>query len=161
MSTRKSDIIRIGLISDTHGLLRPEAVEALRGVSLIIHAGDVGSSDVLAGLKRIAPVVAVGGNMDGGAWARPLRPTEVADAGGRYFYVLHDLHQLDINPVAAGFSAVVSGHTHLPWAEERDGVWYLNPGSAGPARRGKPVCLMLVHMNENELRPEVIHLVNE
>jgi putative phosphoesterase len=130
---------RIGLISDTHGLLRKEAVEALRGSELIIHAGDVGTPEILEELKKIAPVVAVRGNVDTEPWAQALPETAVAEAGAVMIYVLHDVKALDLNPAAAGFHIVVSGHSHKPGKSERDGVLYVNPGSAGPRRFQLPV----------------------
>ena len=130
---------RVGVISDTHGLLRPEAVEALRGSDLIVHAGDVGSPEVLRGLERIAPVTAVRGNNDHGAWAGKLPLTHALEVGGATLYVIHDVHELDLDPNAAGLSAVIAGHSHKPLAEERDGVLFLNPGSAGPRRFRLPV----------------------
>ena len=124
----------IGVISDTHGLLRPEAIAALRGADHIIHAGDVGSPEILEQLAAIAPVTAVRGNIDKAAWSRKLPETEVLELGGISIYVLHDLAQLDLKPQAAGFAAVVSGHSHVPKQDVRDGVLYLNPGSAGSAK---------------------------
>src|SRR5437899_3575907 len=134
-----NEIKRIGLISDTHGLLRKEAVEALRGSEQIIHAGDVGKPEILEELGKIAPVVAVRGNVDTGPWARALPETAVAEAGAVLIYVLHDVNALDLNPAAAGFRLVVSGHSHKPGKIERDGVLYINPGSAGPRRFQLPV----------------------
>src|SRR3979411_1062016 len=136
---------RIGLISDTHGLLRKEAVEALRGSELIIHAGDVGKPEILEELRKIAPVVAVRGNVDTEPWAQALPETTVAEAGAAMIYVLHDVKALDLNPAAAGFHIVVSGHSHKPGTVERDGVLYVNPGSAGPRRFQLPV--MVAHLN--------------
>ena len=129
----------IGLISDTHGLLRQEAVRALRGSELIIHAGDVGSPEIIDALQELAPVVAVRGNTDSGPWARSLPRTAVAHAGPISIYVLHDLRRLVLDPVAAGFQAVVSGHSHNPNKQEHAGVLYINPGSAGPRRFRLPV----------------------
>ncbi|MGA9507508.1 MAG: metallophosphoesterase family protein [Candidatus Sulfotelmatobacter sp.] len=131
----------IGVISDTHGLLRAEAIEALRGSDHIIHAGDVGAPDILDNLGAIAPVTAVRGNVDKGPWAERLPVAEVFEVRGLSIYVLHDLAQLDLKPKAAGFSAVISGHTHVPKQEMRDGVLYLNPGSAGPRRFKLPVSI--------------------
>lgn len=131
----------VGVISDTHGLLRPEAVAALAGVERIVHAGDIGSPDVLAALERIAPVAAVRGNNDRAAWAAGLPATEVVEVGDVSLYVLHDLHELDLDPGAAGFAAVIAGHSHQPRLEERAGVLYLNPGSAGPRRFKLPISL--------------------
>jgi putative phosphoesterase len=132
-------IKKIGLISDTHGLLRQEAVEALRGSELIIHAGDVGKSEILDTLRTLAPVVAVRGNVDTADWAQALPETAVAQAAGVTIYVLHDVNALDLNPLAAGFQVVVSGHSHKPGSYERNGVLYINPGSAGPRRFQLPV----------------------
>lgn len=129
----------IGLISDTHGLLRPEAMRVLRGSDLIIHAGDVGKREVLLELNALAPVVAVRGNVDTASWARDLPTTTVAEAGDVNIFVLHDLDQLDLKPEAAGFQVVVSGHSHKPARANREGVLYINPGSAGPKRFQLPV----------------------
>jgi putative phosphoesterase len=129
----------VGLISDTHGLLRPEAVRALVGSDLIIHAGDVGTPEILDALRAVAPVVAVRGNVDTGAWAAGLPETAVAEAGGTLLYVLHDLNELDLDPAAAGFGVVVSGHSHQPARAERGGVLFVNPGSAGRRRFKLPV----------------------
>lgn len=137
---------RIGLISDTHGLLRKEAVEALRGAELILHAGDVGKPEILEELKKIAPVVAVRGNVDTAPWAQTLPETAVAEAGSVSIYMLHDVKALDLNPAAAGFHVVVSGHSHKPGKTERDGVLYINPGSAGPRRFQLPVTLALLRL---------------
>ena len=130
---------RIGVISDTHGLLRPEAVEALRDVDRIVHAGDVGSPDVLRGLETIAPVTAVRGNNDHGPWAAKLPLTDVLDVGDVLLYVIHDVKELDLDPRAAGLAAVIAGHSHRPLAEAREGVLFFNPGSAGPRRFRLPV----------------------
>ena len=130
---------RIGVISDTHALLRPEAVAVLHGSARIIHAGDVGSAEILQELAAIAPLTAVRGNVDKGPWARKLPETEVVEVGGVSIYVLHDLAQLDLKPEAVGFRVVVSGHSHVPKIEERNGVLYFNPGSAGPPRFKLPV----------------------
>jgi putative phosphoesterase len=148
----------VGIISDTHGLMRPAALNALVGTALILHAGDVGSEDVLSKLRKIAPVVAVRGNMDMGTWACRLPPTDVAELGSASFYVLHDLYQLDLNPRVAGFTAVVSGHTHRAAMLQRKGVLYLNPGSAGPNRGAAPATLMRVTIGGPELEPEIVDL---
>jgi len=129
---------RIGLISDTHGLLRKEAVEALRGSDLILHAGDVGDPGILDALRAVAPVVAVRGNVDEDSWASALPVTAVAETESALIYVLHDLKELDIDPAAAGFRVVVTGHSHKPARIERRGVLYVNPGSAGPKRFNLP-----------------------
>lgn len=131
--------ITLGVISDTHGLLRPEAVEALRGSDRILHAGDVGDSEILERLAEVAPVTAIRGNVDTGAWAKSLAETEVVEAGGVSIYMLHDLDQLDLKPEVAGFRVVVYGHSHQPKIEEKNDVLYFNPGSAGPRRFHLPV----------------------
>jgi putative phosphoesterase len=148
----------VGVISDTHGLLRPQAVAALRGVDMIIHAGDVGSPDVLEELQGVAPTFAVRGNVDAGAWAAPLPMTELVDVGGRLFHVLHDVSQLDVDPAEAGFAAVVFGHSHQPLIEMRHGVLFLNPGSAGPRRFSLPVALARVVVSDENMRPEIVEL---
>jgi putative phosphoesterase len=149
---------RIGLISDTHGLLRPEAVQALRGSELIIHAGDVGKPEILEELRKIAPVVAVRGNVDTEPWALALPETAVAEAGAALIYVLHDVNALDLNPAASGFRLVVSGHSHKPGKTERDGVLYVNPGSAGPRRFQLPVTVARLNLEEKPLNPEFVDL---
>lgn len=149
---------RVGVISDTHGLLRPEAIEALRGSALILHAGDVGKPEVLEALRALAPVAAVRGNCDHGEWADDLQVTEVVEAGGISIYMLHDLEELDLDPAAAGFRVVVSGHTHSPVAEERRGVLYLNPGSAGPRRFGLPLTVARLRIRAAGLRAEIVEL---
>ena len=148
----------VGVISDTHGLLRPEAVAALAGCDLIVHAGDVGSPAVLAGLRRVAPVVAVRGNVDIESWARDLPESEVARVGDASVYVLHDLARLDLDPAAAGFAAVVSGHSHVPAIEEQGGVLYLNPGSAGPRRFSLPVSLARLRAGGGTVTAELVTL---
>jgi uncharacterized protein len=131
---------QIGLISDTHGLLRDEAVAALLGSELIVHAGDVGDPEILTELRKLAPVVAVRGNVDTEEWARRELPeAAVAQAGDVSIYVLHDVHALDLNPVASKFQIVVSGHSHKYSRTEKDGVIYINPGSAGPRRFTLPI----------------------
>ena len=132
---------RLGVISDTHGLLRPQALEALRGVERILHAGDVGSPEILDALTAIAPVTAVRGNTDHGAWAERLPPTAEIEVAGIWIHILHSLDELDLDPRGAGFSVVIYGHTHEPLIEQRGGVLYLNPGSAGPRRFTLPVSL--------------------
>jgi putative phosphoesterase len=131
--------MRIGVISDTHGLVRPEALAALARSELIVHAGDVGGPEVLAALAAIAPVRAVRGNNDKGAWARKLPVDDVVVVGRRRLYVIHDVKELDRDPLAAGFAAVIAGHSHRPRNEIKDGVLYFNPGSAGPRRFSLPV----------------------
>jgi len=129
----------IGVISDTHGLLRPEAVELLRGSEHIIHAGAIGSPDIVPTLKKIAPVTAIRGNVDTQSWASRFAETEVVELAGLHIFVIHDVNALDLNPRAAGFAAVISGHSHQPKQETRDGVLYFNPGSAGPRRFKLPI----------------------
>lgn len=153
----KSPII-IGVISDTHGLLRPEAMAALRGVEHIVHAGDVGSSEILEELSAIAPITTVRGNIDKGVWARKLPETEVLDIGGISIYVLHDLAKLDLNPKAAGFPVVISGHTHVPKQETRNGVLYFNPGSAGPRRFKLPISLGKLIVDKGIVLGELLQL---
>lgn len=148
----------LGIISDTHGLLRPEARAALRGSELIIHAGDVGTPDVLEGLREIAPVVAVRGNNDQGAWARELPDDDVVEVEGLFLYVLHDLAELDLDPVAASFKAVIAGHSHHPKIETRAGVTYLNPGSAGPRRFKLPVAVARLRIIAGEIEAEIVEL---
>ena len=151
--------ILIGVISDTHGLLRPEAMEVLRGSDHIIHAGDVGSPEILEKLSTIAPVIAVRGNIDQGAWSRRFPETQVLELSGVSIYVLHDLAQLDLKPKAAGFSVVVSGHSHVPKQETRDGVLYFNPGSAGPRRFKLPVSLGRLVLEAGSVSGELVQLL--
>ncbi len=141
------------MISDTHGLLRPEALDALKGSTLIIHAGDVGAPAILEALGRIAPVVAVRGNVDTAPWAGTLPVTEVVEAAGRHLYVLHQIEHLDLDPGAAGFAAVIYGHSHEPSAEVRRGVLYLNPGSAGPRRFSLPITLVRLRLDDTRSNP--------
>jgi hypothetical protein len=148
----------IGVISDTHGLLRPEAASALAGVELIIHAGDIGSPQILETLARIAPVRAVRGNTDRGAWAADLPHTRVVEVGNVLLYVLHELFTLDFDPDAAGFAAVIFGHSHSPHLERKNGVLYLNPGAAGPRRFTLPVSLALLKIQETLLRADFVKL---
>jgi len=139
---------RIGLISDTHGLLREEALAALGGCELIVHAGDVGRAEILDALRAIAPVVAVRGNVDTAEWAEALPLREVVEANGARLYILHNLNELDLNPRAAGFDIVITGHTHRPVQFEKDGVLFVNPGSAGPSRFDLPIGLARLRVGE-------------
>jgi putative phosphoesterase len=148
----------VGVISDTHGLLRPEAVAALRGCDLIIHAGDVGKPEVIEELSRMAATFVVRGNVDKGSWAAALPMTERVEAGGLSFFVLHEIAQLDLDPAAAGYAAVVFGHSHMPAIETRDDVLFLNPGSAGPRRFKLPVTIARVTVSGKRLRPEIVEL---
>lgn len=150
--------MRIGLISDTHGLLRPEAVERLRGAAHIVHAGDIGAPEILAGLRALAPLTAVRGNNDRHPWARAVRETEVAQLGEVRLYVVHDLAELDIDPAADGFRVVVSGHSHRPRIEERGGVLYVNPGSAGPRRFRLPVAVARLEIDGTDVRATIEEL---
>jgi len=148
----------VGVISDTHGLVRPEALRTLQGCSHILHAGDVGRPEVLASLSQLAPVIAVRGNNDKGAWAEGLPHTEVVEIESTFIYLLHDLADLDLDPVAATFSVVVSGHSHRPRAEVRGGVLYLNPGSAGPRRFTLPVAVARITVSGATVVHELIEL---
>jgi uncharacterized protein len=150
--------ILIGVISDTHGLLRTEALEALRESDHIIHAGDVGSPEILETLSAIAPVTAIRGNVDKAAWSRKLPETQVLELGGIFIYVLHDQAQLDLKPKAAGFAVVVSGHSHVPKQETRGGVLFFNPGSAGPRRFKLPVSVGKLILEDGGVRGEILQL---
>ncbi|HEX3176965.1 MAG TPA: metallophosphoesterase family protein [Methylomirabilota bacterium] len=149
---------RIGVISDTHGLVRPQALTALAGAELIVHAGDIGGPEVLDALRAVAPVVAVRGNNDRGPWAAALPETDVVETGGRSLYVLHDVKALDLDPRAAGFAAVIAGHSHQPRIERRDGVLYLNPGSAGPRRFRLPIAVARLDVDANGIEAEIVAL---
>lgn len=148
----------IGVISDTHGLLRPEATAALKGVDRIIHAGDIGKPDILTRLGAIAPLTNVRGNIDVDAWAQTVPRSDVLEIGNVSIYVLHNLRELDLNPRAAGFAVVVSGHTHQPAQGVRDDVLYFNPGSAGPRRFKLPVTVGRLLIQETKVTSEVIDL---
>jgi len=150
--------MRVGIISDTHGLLRPEAMQALDCVDVILHAGDVGQRDVLSNLKRIAPVFAVRGNVDMEAWAQELPLTTVVEVDGASFYLLHNLRELDLRPDGAKFDFVISGHTHQAEQFERQGVVYVNPGSAGPRRFHLPVTLALLDLAKKPWKAEIAEL---
>ncbi len=149
---------RVGVISDTHGLLRPEAVAFLRGSDFIVHAGDVGDAGLLRELAAIAPVTAVRGNNDQGAWAQTIPETEVLQVEDASIYVIHDLAGLDLDPRAAGLRVVVSGHSHKPSVDERDGVLYLNPGSAGPRRFKLPIAVAEVVVSGATARARFVEL---
>ena len=148
---------RIGLISDTHGLLREEALLELRGAELIVHAGDVGDPEILEKLRELAPVVAVRGNVDTGSWSLSLPETAVAGASSASIYVLHDVNALDLDPAAAGFQIVVSGHSHKPGRSENKGVLYINPGSAGPRRFHLPITVARLKL---AVRPWALEFVD-
>jgi len=151
-------VTSIGLISDTHGLLREEALHALEGSELIIHAGDAGNPEIIETLKAIAPVIAVRGNVDTEVWASALSETEVVETGAATIFVLHDAHALDLNPAAAGFHIVVSGHSHKPSRTEHDGVLYINPGSAGPRRFQLPVTIARLNLAQTPWNVKFIEL---
>ena len=149
----------VGVISDTHDLLRPEAIEALRGSEHIIHAGDIGASEIISALEKIAPVTAVRGNVDREAWTKQFPETEVVELAGVQIYIIHDLNGLDLNPRAAGFAAVISGHSHQPKQEFKDGVLYFNPGSAGPRRFRLPVTVGRLEIAGGKLTGRIIELL--
>ena len=148
----------VGVISDTHGLLRPEALVALAEVEHILHAGDVGNIEILDELKKIAPVTAIRGNVDVYGDCAKLPATEMVELSGRFFYLVHSVHDLDIDPKAAGVDVVVSGHSHKPLVETKKGVMYLNPGSAGPRRFSLPVSVALVTVGEGGVEARVVGL---
>jgi putative phosphoesterase len=150
--------LTLGVISDTHGLLRPEAVDALRGSDRILHSGDIGASEILEVLAQIAPVTAVRGNVDTARWARSLPETEVVEAGGVSIYILHDRSRLDLKPEAAGFRVVIYGHSHQPKIEERNGVLYFNPGSAGPRRFHLPVSVGRLTIAAGKVQAQLVEL---
>jgi len=149
---------RLGVISDTHGLVRPQALDALAGVDLILHAGDIGNQQVLDTLNQIAPVVAVRGNNDKGDWATSIPDWEVVEVGRISIYMLHDVKEIDISPAGAGFHVVVSGHSHRPSVEEARGVLYVNPGSAGPRRFKLPISLAHLIVTGNKVQANIVEL---
>ncbi|MBI6872576.1 metallophosphoesterase family protein [Clostridium aciditolerans] len=149
---------KIGVISDTHGLLRHEALEMLKGVEMIIHAGDVGDPEILQKLKEIAPVVAVRGNCDKGEWAYKLNKTEVIKLGEVLIYVIHNINDIDIDLEAAGFNIVVSGHSHKPLNIEDNGILFLNPGSIGPRRFNLPISMGILNINKEKVNANLIEL---
>jgi len=148
----------IGVISDTHGVVTKKALEALKGSQLIIHAGDVGDPKVIETLEQIAPVYAVRGNTDRGRWAQALPMTQVVEVGDMHFFVIHDIGMLNLDPKAAGFNAVIYGHSHVPKEEWRDGVLYFNPGSAGPKRFRLPICLGRMKITDGDIDVELVNL---
>ena len=159
MSGAAGKALTIGVISDTHGLLRPEAVEALAGVDHILHAGDVGDPEILDRLREIAPVTAIRGNIDVSGVCGALPETEAVELGGRLFYLVHSVKDLDIVPEVAGVAAVVSGHSHRPEVRERNGVLYINPGSAGPRRFNLPVTLAKVGLSDGKMDVKLVTLL--
>jgi uncharacterized protein len=152
------DEIQIGIISDTHGLLRPEALFALAGSDHIIHAGDIGEPAILDQLAEVAPVTAVRGNVDRGAWTQTIPEINVLEVGGVSIYIIHNLQALDLEPEASGFAAVVYGHSHVAKQEITNGVLYFNPGSAGPKRFVLPVTVGKLLIRNQEFEPEIIEL---
>lgn len=148
----------VGVISDTHGLLREEALEALGGSDFIIHAGDIGDVAIIDRLREIAPVTAVRGNNDKGRWAEGIPETEALEVEGIRIYVLHALDQLAVDPKAAGFHVIVSGHSHRPGIEAREGVLFVNPGSAGPRRFTLPISVARIGISGSKLRPQIVEL---
>jgi putative phosphoesterase len=156
----KEDVV-VGVIADTHGFLLPTAIKALKGVDLIVHAGDVGNTEVLDNLKSIAPVFAVRGNMDMTEGLRELPETEVVEVGDVLLYVIHDIHRLDIMPSKSGFSVVIFGHLHCPSVSEKSGVLFLNPGSAAQPRRNYPASLALLHVSGNSIKTQIVDIDDE
>ena len=151
---------RIGIISDTHGLLRPEAEQCLAGVAHIIHAGDIGRPDIITALCRIAPVIAIKGNVDTGKWAARYPATRTVKLGGRSIHILHDVHELEFDPASRGIELVISGHSHKPGIGTVDGVLYLNPGSAGPRRFSLPITVATLDLTKEGIRPVIYELAS-
>ena len=159
-NTLKSQInMIIGVISDTHGLLRPEAIAALRGSEHIIHGGDIGSPEIIPALEKIAPVTAIRGNIDREPWTKRFPETEVVELAGLHIYIIHDVNGVDLNPKAAGFAAVISGHSHQPKQEIKDEVLYFNPGSAGPQRFKLPITIGKLEINDGKLSGKIIQIL--
>jgi putative phosphoesterase len=150
--------VKVGVISDTHGLMRPQALRALAGSDLIIHAGDVGAAEVLPALEAIAPVQAIRGNVDTGTWAGTLPETREVRVEGVRIWVLHDVQELTLDPAAEGYQAVVAGHSHQPRIEKKEGVLYLNPGSAGPRRFRLPVTVARCEVREGKIEAQLVPL---
>jgi putative phosphoesterase len=155
---KHQDAVRIGVLSDTHGLLRSNVFESLCGADLIVHAGDIGTPEVLKELNKISPVVAVRGNMDNGHWARKLPQTELVRIKDALIYVIHDLYTLDFEPAAFEIRVVIHGHSHRPAIQHRNGLVYLNPGSAGHRRFDYPISVAILQVRENDLEPQIIEL---
>jgi putative phosphoesterase len=149
----------VGVISDTHGLLRPEALQSLERSDHIIHAGDIGAPEIVPALERVAPVTAIRGNVDTHTWARRFPETEVVELGGIHIYIVHDVNALDLDPKAAGFAAVISGHSHQPNQQMRDGILYFNPGSAGPRRFKLPVSVGRLRIDRGQIQAEVLQIL--
>ena len=151
-------MMRVGIISDTHGLLRPEAIRHLAGTDHIIHAGDIGAPEVIEGLRRIAPTTAIRGNIDAGEWAKNYPDTELVVLGGRAFYVLHNREEIKLDPAASGFDVIISGHSHRPRIETKTGVLYLNPGSAGPRRFKLPIAVAILVLSDQAILPRILEI---
>jgi uncharacterized protein len=158
--TTARNSISIGVISDTHGLLRPEAIAALQAADRILHAGDLGDREILDRLAEIAPVTAIRGNIDSDVWARKLPQTEVVEVGGISIYMLHDISKLDLKPDAAGFKVVIYGHSHVPRQETKNGVLFFNPGSAGPRRFKLPVTVGRITISKKQVRAEIVQILD-
>ena len=152
---------KVGVIADTHGLLRPEAIEFLKRCDSIVHAGDVGHPDILENLKALAPTFAIRGNIDQGSWAQKLSEKEVVEVEGKFLYVIHNLDDLDLDPFAAGFDAVIFGHSHMPGNYKKESVLYFNPGSAGPRRFKLPVSIGKITIVNSRIKSEIIDLINQ
>ena len=152
-------MITVGLISDTHGLLRPEALHRLEGSDLIVHAGDIGKPEVIDELELIAPVHAIKGNVDTGSWATAYEPTQVVQVDETFIYVLHNLADLDLDPLAAGFQVIISGHSHKPKIEHKNGVLFVNPGSAGPRRFTLPISIARLEIQCNSVQAHIEQIV--
>jgi uncharacterized protein len=151
-------MMRIGIISDTHGLLRPEAIKHLAGTDHIIHAGDIGAPEVIEGLRRIAPTTAIRGNIDTGDWAMDYPDAELVELAGRAFYVLHNLKEIKLDPAASGINVIISGHSHRPKIEMKNGILYLNPGSAGPRRFKLPITLAIFALSDRTVLPQILEI---
>jgi uncharacterized protein len=151
-------MMRIGIISDTHGVLRPEAIKRLACADHIIHAGDIGAPEVIEGLRRIAPITAIRGNIDAGEWAKDYPDTELVVLGGRALYVLHNLKKIQLDPAASGFDVVVSGHSHRPRIQTNNGVLYVNPGSAGPRRFKLPIAIAILTLSDRAILPRILEI---
>jgi uncharacterized protein len=150
--------MKIGVISDTHGMLKPEVIKSLEISDYILHAGDVGGPEVLKALQDLAPTSCVRGNMDGGSWSKTLPPSDMVELGGKVFYLVHDLNTMDIDPVSAGVAVVVSGHTHRSELRIDQGIVYLNPGSASYGRRGSPSSLAWIDISNGHINPRIVTL---
>jgi putative phosphoesterase len=151
-------MMRIGIISDTHGLLRPETVQLLAESDHIIHAGDIGAPEVIEGLRKIAPTTAIRGNVDVGEWASEYRDTELVTLAGRRLYVLHNLKEIKLDPAASGFAVVISGHSHRPKIEMKNSVLYVNPGSAGPRRFKLPTAVAILGFSDDAIVPRIVEI---